>query len=83
MAKRHERIEYGSLAGFNEGWREEVRGSAGVEVEEMSTDGDTEVLLAFELKGSVGEMGKGEICGGLVGFGEPALMCREIGRAHV
>jgi hypothetical protein len=76
VAKRHERIEYGSLTGFNEGWREEVRGSAGVQVEEMGSDGDTEMLLAFVLKGSVGEMSEGEVCGRLVGFGEPALMCR-------
>ena len=50
MAERHERIEDGGLAGFDEGWGEQAGGGAGVEVEEVSADGDAEMLLAFESK---------------------------------
>ena len=45
-----------------------------MEVEQVSADGDTEVLLTFELEGSVGKVGEGEVGGGLIRFGEPALM---------
>jgi hypothetical protein len=47
-----------------------------VEVEEVSSDGDTEMLLAFVLEGSVGQVREWEICGGFIGFREPALMGR-------
>jgi hypothetical protein len=82
VAERHQRIERWSLTDFDERGREEVRSGAGVEVEEMGSDGDTEMLLAFVLEGSVGEMSEGEVCGGLVGFGEPALMCRDGSLCH-
>ena len=49
---------------------------AGVEIEEVGADGDAEMLLAFEFEGSVGQVGEGEVGGGFVGFGEPALMGR-------
>jgi hypothetical protein len=44
-----------------------------VEVEEVSADGDTEMLLPFVLEGSVWEVGEWEVCGGFIGFREPAL----------
>ena len=76
MAERHKRIEDGSLAGFDQGWGEQAGGCAGVEIEEVGADGDTEVLAVFDFEGSVGEMGEREICRGFVGFGEPALVGR-------
>jgi hypothetical protein len=48
-----------------------------VEIEEMGADGDAEMLLAFVLEGSVGEMSEGEVCGGVVGGREPALVRRD------
>lgn len=45
-----------------------------MEVQEMSADGDAEVLLTFELEGSVGKVCEGEVGGGLIRFGEPALV---------
>ena len=45
-----------------------------MEVEEVCADGDAEVLLAFALKSSVGEVGQGEAVCGIVGCGEPALV---------
>ena len=53
-----------------------------MEIEEMSADGDAEMLLAFELEGSVGEVGKGEVGGRIVGGGEPALMGGNNSRGH-
>jgi hypothetical protein len=47
-----------------------------VKVEEMSADGDAETLAAFMLKGTVGEMGEGEVGGRIVGFREPAVRGR-------
>ena len=46
---------------LRQGWGEQIGCGAGVEVEQMSADGDAEVLLAFELEGSVGEMGQGKV----------------------
>lgn len=60
MAERHQWIEYRGLADFNQGWRKQVGSSAGVEVEEVSTDGYADVLLAFQFEGSVGEVGEGK-----------------------
>ena len=57
MAERQERIERRGLAGGDQSWRHQTGGSAGVEVEKMGADGDAEMLLAFELEGSVGQMG--------------------------
>jgi hypothetical protein len=74
MAERHDWIEDRSLTGFNQGRREEAGHSAGVEVEEMSADGDAEVLLAFVFEGSVGQVREGEVCGGFIGFREPAFV---------
>ena len=68
MAERHKRIEDGSLAGFDQGWGEQAGRGAGVEVEEVSADGDAEMLLAFVIEGSVGQVGEWEICGGFIGF---------------
>ena len=73
MALRHERVEGWGLAGLGQGWREKAGSSAGVEVEEVGADGDAEMLLVFGGEGSVGEMGEGEVGGGVVGVWEPAL----------
>ena len=74
MAERQQRIERGGLAGGDESWGKQAGGSAGVEVEEMCSDGDAEMLLAFEFESSVGEIGQGKVGGGLIRFGEPALV---------
>ncbi len=74
MAERQKRIEDRSLAGFDEGWGKQAGGGAGVEVEEVSANGDAEMLLAFVFEGSVGQVRKGEVCCGLVGFREPAFI---------
>jgi hypothetical protein len=74
MAERQERIESGSLADGGQGRGKEVRRSTGVEVEEVSANGNAEVLLAFQFEGSVGKMGEGEVCRGLIRFGKPAWM---------
>jgi hypothetical protein len=44
-----------------------------VQVEEVGAYGYAEVLLAVCFEGSVREMGDGEVCGGVVGGGEPAF----------
>jgi hypothetical protein len=74
MAEREEWIENRSLTGFDQCWGEEAGVGAGVEVEEVSADGDAEMLLAFVIEGSVGQVGEGEVCGGFIGFREPALV---------
>jgi hypothetical protein len=74
MAERQERIEDRSLTGFDQSWREQAGLGAGVEVEEVSADGDAQMLLTFVFEGSVRQVREWEICGGLVGFREPALM---------
>jgi hypothetical protein len=76
MAERHEWVQNGCLAGFDQGRWEQIRLGAGVEVKEMDADGNTEVLLAFEFKGTVGQVCEGEVGGGTIGFGQPALMGR-------
>jgi hypothetical protein len=53
-----------------------------VQVEEMKADGDAEMLLAFVFEGSVGQVGEGEVCVGLVGFREPALVGRGVSFGH-
>ena len=73
MAEGQERIEDRSLTGFDQGWGEQAGGGAGVEVEEVSADGDAEMLLAFVFEGSVGQVGEREVCCGFIGFGEPAF----------
>jgi hypothetical protein len=82
MPERHEGVECWELTGFDQGWREQVGRGAGMEVEEMDADGDTETLLAIELEGPVGQVGKGKVCGGVVGFGEPAFSRRGGGFCH-
>ena len=72
MAEGHEGVEGWGLADFYEGGRKKAGDGAGVEVEEVDADGYAEVLLAFELEGSVGQVGEREVCGGAIGFGEPA-----------
>ncbi len=57
MTERHQRIESRGLTGFDESWGEQTGGGTGVEVEEMSADGDAEMLPAFVFEGSVGQMG--------------------------
>ncbi len=74
MAERHERIEPVGLAVFNQGWGEQIGCGTRMEVEEVAADGDAKVLLAFVFKGPVGQVRKGEISSGLIGFGEPAFM---------
>jgi hypothetical protein len=74
MAERHERIEGWGLRGFDQSWRKQIGCGAGVEVEEVSADCDTEMLLAFVFEGSIGEVHEGEVCRGLIRFGEPALV---------
>jgi hypothetical protein len=78
----HEDVQSWGPAGGVEGAREEVGFGAGVQVEEMDAYGYAEVLLAFELEGSVGEVGKGEVGGRIVGGGEPALMGGNNSRGH-
>ena len=80
-AEGHEWIEDRGLAGCGEAWREEAGCGAVVEVEQMGADGDAEVLLAFVLEGSVGEVGQGKVGGGVVGCGEPALVGEGVGLA--
>ena len=82
MAERHQWIEDRSLTGFDQGWREQAGRSAGVEVEEVSSDGDAEMLLAFIIEGPVGQVGEGEIGGGFIGFREPALVGRGVSFGH-
>jgi hypothetical protein len=45
-----------------------------MEVEQMSANRDAEVLLTFELEGSIGKVCEGEVGGGLIRFREPALV---------
>jgi hypothetical protein len=68
MAERQKRIEYRSLTGFDQSWREQAGCGAGVQVEQVNPDGDAEVLLAFVFEGSVGQVREGEVCGGFIGF---------------
>ena len=69
MPERQKWVEDRSLTGFDERcWKEAGRG-AGMEVEEVSADGDAEMMLAFVIEGSVGEMCEGEVCCGFVGVG--------------
>jgi hypothetical protein len=56
MAERHERIESRRLTGFNQGRGKEIRCGAGMEVEKMNTDGDTEMLFAFMFEGAIGKV---------------------------
>ena len=76
MAERQEWIEDRSLTGFDQGWGKQPGLGAGVEVEEVSADGDAEMLPAFVFEGSIRQVRDGEVCCGLVGFREPALMGR-------
>jgi hypothetical protein len=82
MAEGHEWIEDRSLTGFDQGWGEQAGRGAGVEVEEVSADGDTEMLLAFVIEGSVGQVCEGKVCGRFIGFREPALMGRGVSFGH-
>jgi hypothetical protein len=83
MAERQERIEDRSLAGFDQSWGKQAGRRAGVEVEEVGAYGDTEMLLAFVFEGSVRQVREGEVCGGLVGFREPAFMGQSLLRRGV
>jgi hypothetical protein len=75
-AEGHEGVEGWELADvFEFGW-EKVCFGAGVQVEEVVADGYAEMLLVFDGEGAVGEVGKGEIRGWIIGFREPALMVR-------
>jgi hypothetical protein len=68
MAKGHDWIEDRSLTGFDQGRREEAGRGAGVEVQEVSADGNAEMLLAFVFERAVRQVCEGEVCGGFVGF---------------
>ena len=48
----------------------------------MSADGNAKMLATFVLEGSVGEVGEGEVSGGIVGFRKPALKSRGGGFCH-
>jgi hypothetical protein len=48
----------------------------------MGADGYAEALLAVGLEGSVGEVGEGEVCGGVVGGGEPAFVSGDGSPGH-
>jgi len=63
------------LAGSLEGGREKIGFGAGVEVEEMGSDGDAEALPVFDFKGSVGEMSQRKVGGWIVCLGKPASRC--------
>ena len=81
MAERHQGIEDWSLTGFDEGWRKQAGRGTGVKIEQVNADGDAEMLPAFVFEGSVRQVREWKICGGLVGFWEPALIGRDfIGR---
>jgi hypothetical protein len=82
MAERQKWIEDRSLAGFDQSWWKQAGRGAGMEVEEVSADGDAEMLLAFVFEGSVGEMCEGEICCGFVGLWEPAFVGRGVSFGH-
>ena len=56
VPERHERIESGGLTGFDQSRGKQIRRGAYMEVEKMNTDGDTQMLLAFMLKGPVGQV---------------------------
>ena len=68
MAEGHEWIEDWRLTGFDQCGGKQAGGGTGVEVEEVSADGDAEMLLAFVFEGSVGQVREGEVCGGFIGF---------------
>ena len=70
------------MAGGYESWWKQARSGTGVEVEKVDSNGDAEVLLAFELEGSIGEVREGEICCWIVGFREPALVGRRYSLCH-
>ena len=53
-----------------------------MEVEEVSPDGDAEMLLAFVFEGSVRQVREWEVCGGFIGFREPALIGPGISFGH-
>jgi hypothetical protein len=73
MAERHQQIEGGGLTGVDESWGQQAGCSTGVEVEEMTANGDAEMLLAFVFEGSEGQVRQGKIGSRLIRFGEPAL----------
>ena len=69
MAEGQKWIQDWGLTGFDEACGEQAGLGAGMEVEEVSADCDAEMLLAFVIEGSVGEVCKGEVCFGFVGVG--------------
>jgi len=71
-AEGHQGVEHRGLAGSLEGGREKIGFGAGVEVEEVGSDGNAEVLPVFDLEGSVGEVGEGEVGRRVVRAREPA-----------
>ncbi len=68
MAEGQDWIEDRSLTGLDQGRRKQSGRGAGVEVEQVRADGDAEVLLAFVFERAVGQVCKGEVCGGFIGF---------------
>jgi hypothetical protein len=67
MAKGHDWIEDRSLTGFDQGRRKEAGRGAGVEVEQVSADGDAEMLLAFVFEGAIGQVCEWKVRGGFIG----------------
>jgi hypothetical protein len=68
MAESQDWIEDRSLTGFDQGRRKEAGRGTGVEVEQVHADGDAEMLLAFVFERTVGQVCKGEVCSGFIGF---------------
>ena len=62
--------------------RQEIGFGGGVQVEEVGSDGDAEVLLASGSEGAEGEMSQGEVGGRVIGVGEPALVGESCWLSH-
>jgi hypothetical protein len=54
--------------------RQKIGFGGGVQVKEVGSYGDAEVLVASGGEGAEGEMSQGEVGGRVVGVGEPALV---------
>ena len=57
VTERQKWIEGWRLASSNQSWGQQIGGCTSMEIEEMGADGDTEMLLAFQLEGTIGQMG--------------------------
>jgi hypothetical protein len=68
-AEGEEGVQGWGLAGGLQLTRQQVGFGDGVQVEEMGSDGDAEMLLTFSGEGAEGEMSQGEVCSMVIRVG--------------